>query len=91
MGVCEEDFAGPRSVCVLAGTFLGPHKQVFEAMVLRLSLRILMRSTGHVVVPVERFCVPCAEMGVADTLSATLPRCARRLLCSKAGNTASER
>ena len=43
-------------------TFLGPHKQVFEAMVLRLSLRSLMRSTD-MSLSVERFCVPCTGDG----------------------------
>ena len=57
-GLCRR----PQSVCVLAGTFLGPHKQVFEAVVLRLSLRISMRSTD-MSLSVERLCAPCAGDG----------------------------
>ena len=56
-GLCRR----PQSVCVLAGTFLGPHKQVFEAVVLRPLFSILMRSTD-MLLSVERFCVPYAEV-----------------------------
>ena len=85
-GLCRNS----RSVRVLAGTFLGPHKQVFEAMVLRLSLRISMRSTD-MLLSVERFCVPCDGDGGSRTPCLRLPRCARRLPCSWAESTAFER
>ena len=59
VGVCAEDFAGAHGASVFSqGLSLGPHKQVFEAMVLRLSLRISMRSTD-MSLSVERLCVSC--------------------------------
>ena len=86
-GLCRR----PRSVCVLAGTFLGPHKQVFEAVVLRPSFGILMRSTD-MLLSVERFCVPCdGDEGRGHLVCVCLIVRGRRLPCSWAGNTASER
>ena len=56
----------PRSVCVLAGTFLGPHKQVFEAMVLRLSLLLMRSQTCRCLSSV--FVCPALEYGDWATL-----------------------